>query len=59
MKILDLPTGSWRKSSHSGPTGGQCVEIAAVWRKSSHSGTTGGQCVEVAAVPQAAAAREG
>ncbi|WP_372494332.1 DUF397 domain-containing protein [Actinoallomurus purpureus] len=30
MKILDLPTGSWRKSSRSGPTGGQCIEVAAV-----------------------------
>ncbi|GLY80101.1 DUF397 domain-containing protein [Actinoallomurus iriomotensis] len=39
----------WRKSSRSGTTGGQCVQVT-VWRKSSRSGNTGGQCVEVAAV---------
>lgn len=44
---------SWRKSSHSTGTGGQCVEVAWVpvrWRKSSHSDNTGGQCVEVASM---------
>ncbi|MFF3642381.1 DUF397 domain-containing protein [Streptomyces sp. NPDC002564] len=43
---------TWRKSSYSSDTGGQCVECAplgtAAWRKSSYSGTTGGDCVEVA-----------
>ncbi|MCP2261990.1 protein of unknown function (DUF397) [Streptoalloteichus tenebrarius] len=41
----------WRKSSHSGPNGGACVEVASlvpVWRKSSRSGSGGGQCLEVA-----------
>ncbi|MEU2548332.1 DUF397 domain-containing protein [Streptomyces roseolus] len=42
----------WRKSSYSGPDGGECIECAplgtAAWRKSSHSGPTGGDCVEVA-----------
>ncbi|MEW2296805.1 DUF397 domain-containing protein [Streptomyces sp. NPDC006743] len=42
----------WRKSSHSGDTGGNCVECApldgAAWRKSSYSGNTGGDCVEYA-----------
>jgi hypothetical protein len=38
----------WRRSSHSGDTGGNCVELAAVWRTSSRSTDTGGQCVEVA-----------
>jgi hypothetical protein len=44
MNTLD----QWRKSGHSGDTGGQCVELAAVWRTSSRSTDTGGQCVEVA-----------
>ncbi|MER7542393.1 DUF397 domain-containing protein [Spirillospora sp. NPDC127506] len=26
----DVATASWRKSSHSGGTGGECVELAAV-----------------------------
>jgi hypothetical protein len=48
---LDLTVGQWRKSSHSGGQGGECVEVAAAaWRKSSHSGGQGGQCVEVATV---------
>ena len=44
----------WRKSSFSGPNGGDCIEVGAVargalaWRKSSYSGLNGGQCVEVA-----------
>lgn len=49
---VDLTGVTWRKSSYSGDTGGQCVECApldtATWRKSSHSGDTGGDCVEVA-----------
>ncbi|MFJ3142695.1 DUF397 domain-containing protein [Streptomyces halstedii] len=48
----DLTRASWRKSSYSGNTGGECVECTvtgtATWRKSSHSGTNGGECVEVA-----------
>ncbi|MEH0544040.1 DUF397 domain-containing protein [Streptomyces sp. B21-105] len=42
----------WRKSSHSGDQGGECVECAPVgpltWRKSSYSGDQGGNCVEIA-----------
>ena len=38
----------WRKSSRSGDTGGDCVEVAAAWRKSSRSTDNGGNCVEVA-----------
>ncbi|TDB88506.1 DUF397 domain-containing protein [Actinomadura sp. KC216] len=41
---------SWRKSSHSGNEGQECVEVAAFWRKSSHSGSEGQMCVEVAAL---------
>ncbi|MER7044578.1 DUF397 domain-containing protein [Streptomyces jumonjinensis] len=30
MKTTQIPTGArWRKSSYSGSTGGQCVEVAA------------------------------
>ncbi|MER5711709.1 DUF397 domain-containing protein [Streptomyces sp. NPDC042898] len=47
----NLTVASWRKSSYSGDTGGECVECAplgaAAWRKSSYSGDTGGQCIEV------------
>ncbi|TDC63120.1 DUF397 domain-containing protein [Actinomadura sp. GC306] len=27
---MDLITATWRKSSHSGSTGGECVELAAL-----------------------------
>lgn len=38
---------AWRKSSRSGNTSGNCVEVGA-WRKSSRSGSGGnaGNCVE-------------
>jgi Domain of unknown function (DUF397) len=49
MSTLHQPAVPWRKSTRSGDTGGNCVEVA-VWRKSSRSGDTGGQCVEVAVV---------
>jgi Domain of unknown function (DUF397) len=47
-----MSTLEWRKSSRSGDTGGQCVEIAAmsVWRMSARSTDTGGNSVELAAV---------
>ncbi|MFD9894538.1 DUF397 domain-containing protein [Amycolatopsis sp. NPDC059027] len=38
----------WRKSSHSGSNGGDCVEVALPWRKSSYSTSNNGDCVEVA-----------
>ncbi|KUO18939.1 DUF397 domain-containing protein [Streptomyces dysideae] len=37
---------SWRKSSYSGGSSGDCLEVAD-WRKSSHSGDSGGDCLEV------------
>jgi hypothetical protein len=40
-------SAAWRKSSYSGGSGGNCVEVAS-WRKSSYSGSSGGDCVEVA-----------
>ncbi|MFF1464752.1 DUF397 domain-containing protein [Streptomyces sp. NPDC058330] len=48
----ELAKALWRKSSYSGPSGGECVECTvtgdAAWRTSSYSGNTGGDCVEVA-----------
>lgn len=37
----------WRKSSYSGASGGECVEVAQVWHKSTYSNGTGGDCVEI------------
>ncbi|MEW2439866.1 DUF397 domain-containing protein [Streptomyces caniferus] len=42
---------AWFKSSYSGDSGDDCVEIALSWRKSSYSGSSGDDCVEVAACP--------
>ncbi|WP_156725347.1 DUF397 domain-containing protein [Streptomyces apocyni] len=51
----DLTAATWRKSSYSDGTGGDCVEIggdfpgaALTWRKSSYSGGSGDECLEVA-----------
>ncbi|MFE3069935.1 DUF397 domain-containing protein [Streptomyces sp. NPDC059247] len=48
----------WRKSSYSGPDGGECIECAplgtAAWRKSTYSGSDGGDCVECAPLGTAA-----
>ncbi|MFF1557111.1 DUF397 domain-containing protein [Streptomyces sp. NPDC058279] len=50
---------SWRKSSYSGDTGGECAPLGgAAWRKSSYSSDTGGDCVEVAAQPCRIAVRD-
>ncbi|MEU2156511.1 DUF397 domain-containing protein [Streptomyces sp. NPDC019396] len=43
----DLSSAIWHKSSYSGGSGGNCVEVAT-WRKSSYSGGSGGDCLEVA-----------
>ncbi|MET7703018.1 DUF397 domain-containing protein [Streptomyces sp. NPDC005485] len=47
-----LTAVTWRKSSYSGTSGGECVECAplgtAEWRKSTYSGNSGGECVEIA-----------
>lgn len=42
----DLTTAIWRKSSHSGGDGGDCLELGT-WRKSTYSGGSGGDCLEV------------
>ncbi|TRV73750.1 DUF397 domain-containing protein [Streptomyces sp. 130] len=47
----DLTAATWRKSSYSNASGGDCLEVAegyALWRKSSYSNTSGGDCLEVA-----------
>ncbi|MEU3738327.1 DUF397 domain-containing protein [Streptomyces sp. NPDC032198] len=43
----DLSTAVWHKSSYSGGSGGDCLEVAR-WRKSTYSGASGGDCLEVA-----------
>ncbi|MEU6820290.1 DUF397 domain-containing protein [Streptomyces atriruber] len=43
----DLSTAVWHKSTYSGGSGSDCVEMAT-WRKSSHSAGDGGNCLEVA-----------
>ncbi|MGW2027526.1 DUF397 domain-containing protein [Streptomyces decoyicus] len=53
MRVIDLSTITWRKSSYSNQDGGQCIEVSddllttATWRKSSYSNPDGGQCIEV------------
>ncbi|HEY8981512.1 MAG TPA: DUF397 domain-containing protein [Streptomyces sp.] len=54
MRSVDLTNLSWRKSSYSNSTGGDCLEVSADlldtadWRKSSYSNSTGGACLEFA-----------
>ncbi|WP_328789563.1 DUF397 domain-containing protein [Streptomyces sp. NBC_00273] len=51
---IDLSAATWRKSSYSNGTGGDCVEVAeafpgaAVWRTSTYTNGDNGDCVEVA-----------
>lgn len=53
MRTIDLSAATWRKSSHSNSTGGECIEVshdflaAATWHKSSHSNSDGGECLEI------------
>ncbi|MFJ9408412.1 DUF397 domain-containing protein [Streptomyces sp. NPDC101393] len=42
---------AWFKSSYSGDSGDDCVEVALSWRKSSHSSGDGDSCIEIAACP--------
>ncbi|MEU7020371.1 DUF397 domain-containing protein [Streptomyces sp. NPDC046203] len=49
--LIDFSTATWRKSTHSNTSGGDCLEVAegyTAWRKSTHSNTSGGNCLEVA-----------
>jgi hypothetical protein len=43
----DLSKATWHKSSYSGGSGGDCLEVAR-WRKSTYSDASGGNCLEVA-----------
>ncbi|MFH0515640.1 DUF397 domain-containing protein [Streptomyces sp. M41] len=45
MNTSDL---AWFKSSYSGGSGDDCVEVALSWRKSTYSSGDGDDCVEVA-----------
>ncbi|MEU5536282.1 DUF397 domain-containing protein [Streptomyces sp. NPDC020362] len=47
MPECDLDAAVWYKSSYSGGSGGDCLEVAR-WRKSTYSGGDGGDCLEVA-----------
>ncbi|MCX4906162.1 DUF397 domain-containing protein [Streptomyces sp. NBC_00878] len=43
---------AWRKSTHSGGSSGECLEVTdptayATWRKSTHSGGSSDSCLEV------------
>jgi hypothetical protein len=63
MRVLDLSTARWRKSTRSSESD-TCVEIAfltdlppAAWRKSTHSADSD-TCVEVAFTDQAVGIRD-
>lgn len=61
MATPNLTSAQWRKSSYSGGTGGNCVELAfedVTWHKSSYSNGNGGDCVELAQVSGLAAVRD-
>jgi hypothetical protein len=48
----------WHKSSYSGSSGANCVEVAASWRKSTYSSSSGDNCVEVATTAPSIAVRD-
>lgn len=48
----------WFKSSYSGGSGDDCVEVALSWHKSSYSGGDGDSCVEVASCPETVHVRD-
>ncbi|QKW07503.1 DUF397 domain-containing protein [Streptomyces sp. NA04227] len=49
---MSTSTLMWFKSSYSGDSGDDCIEVALSWHKSSYSGSSGDDCVEVAECPQ-------
>ncbi len=55
---IGIPELVWFKSSYSGTSGGECIEVAMEWRKSSRSTDTGGNCVEIATCPGAVHVRD-
>ncbi|MEU4996140.1 DUF397 domain-containing protein [Streptomyces sp. NPDC021622] len=48
MSTIEL---AWFKSSYSGSSGDDCVEVALAWRKSSYSSGSSGDCLEIAPCP--------
>ena len=42
---------AWFKSTYSGGSGDDCLEVALAWRKSTYSSSGDGDCVEVATCP--------
>ena len=48
----------WFKSSYSGESSGNCIEIALAWSKSSYSGDDSGNCVEIATCPHTVHVRD-
>ncbi|MFE2965618.1 DUF397 domain-containing protein [Streptomyces sp. NPDC059340] len=42
---------AWFKSTYSGDSSGDCVEVALSWRKSTYSSGSEGDCVEIATCP--------
>ncbi|MFH8991504.1 DUF397 domain-containing protein [Streptomyces sp. NPDC017940] len=55
---MSTPELTWFKSSYSGGSGDDCLEVALSWRKSSHSSGSGDDCVEVAPCPAAIHVRD-
>ncbi|MFG2835829.1 DUF397 domain-containing protein [Streptomyces zaomyceticus] len=55
MSTTDL---AWFKSSYSGSSGDDCVEVALSWHKSSYSSGGDGDCVEVATCPSTVHVRD-
>ncbi|MFH8770277.1 DUF397 domain-containing protein [Streptomyces sp. NPDC017958] len=49
---------AWFKSSYSGDSSGDCIEVALDWRKSTYSGDDSGDCIEVATSPSAIHVRD-
>ncbi|MEU2716923.1 DUF397 domain-containing protein [Streptomyces sp. NPDC007205] len=65
MRAIDLSGVTWRKSSYSNTSGGECLEVSAdllhgaAWRKSSYSNPDGGNCLEVCdSIPSAVPVRD-
>ncbi|GHE58028.1 toxin [Streptomyces longispororuber] len=48
---MSTPELAWFKSSYSGSSGDDCIEVALTWHKSSYSSGSGDDCVEIAACP--------
>lgn len=48
---MSIPELAWFKSSYSGDSGDDCVEVALAWHKSSYSGDSSGDCIEIATCP--------